>query len=702
MEARPVFLNGENIGRLEHSWRRNRPFFAYLPRGTRAVGQGSSRVDVIEALLKKHAEQNGAVVPDRVRQTSRGHNRMAVPSMPGVEVTPSADTNVPTGVFIDGQRVGSIHYNGRTSHYTVGTSRLPSPSFPGGRLSRDAALQALVAEMRSSPEAQQEAADGRREVAASLARQRRRAEEIRRRQIRELRARDEARQAANRRRRDAANRSYMDENYGVRRSFRPTWVGGSRSKEIFKDIPDGETIYELPAETSVRKPVGVKFLGEKDGIYYYFRDGDSQIYTIRNVNGYWVGSHAERAWYDKEAHTLTRMPGSESAIASDKDFDNFLRTLYGKMSHPPEYGERPASFKRGFGNTTAPLWLKDVIEEVKAGTRKPKQVSVPHDNDGFTLDDPSVDPEYAILALSAFEVEGNGFTSIVNLNDSNFYGDELHVSGTIFYNGTSAGNFSMEVQFGRKNIYAASMDVDSSRQSQGFAMIFAMQSQSTIAGQGIQTVTVTANCDVGGYAWASRGFAFKDKGDSAAAKPFFREIAEASPGDRIKGGRNYEEATGYDFIASERIIAAAKVMLARYDGPQSNWPESWEIASFGEDMPETHWTKKPHRGNVDIPMWPGKGAMLGSHWAGIRPVFIADEFKAMGDDWMKRVWANLPYAESVYVPDDYLNWNLRSDYHLMSADVLLGPAGMESKSVPLNANDIATTLASLQGVMEKE
>lgn len=125
--------------------------------------------------------------------------------------------------------------------------------------------------------------------------------------------------------------------------------------------------------------------------------------------------------------------------------------------------------------------------------------------------------------------------------------------------------------------------------------------------RGIKFIELTAGLDVGGYAWAKRGFDWRSRSVGRDGGP--REPLASSIGrllDRILREAKYDKY-GVDDHASyvEEVTAEVRAIESMLDDPTVSvldWPTPADLARIG-------W----RRGMYE---WPGKDGMLGSTWDG--------------------------------------------------------------------------------------
>jgi hypothetical protein len=154
------------------------------------------------------------------------------------------------------------------------------------------------------------------------------------------------------------------------------------------------------------------------------------------------------------------------------------------------------------------------------------------------------------------------------------------------------------------------LELDRTVQGQGFAERFNQHLFRWYRDSGIERVELTANIDVGGYAWARKGYDWASERDfDKVAQRAFAAIdslsGEASLADEkyplrvdlIRQERREEQLAAAEAL-SERLFAAA-------EGNAEN-PTPFEISQVGR------W---PGAGRDD--WWIGKAILMGSSWRGV-------------------------------------------------------------------------------------
>lgn len=143
-------------------------------------------------------------------------------------------------------------------------------------------------------------------------------------------------------------------------------------------------------------------------------------------------------------------------------------------------------------------------------------------------------------------------------------------------------------------VYHAFLSLRPNVQGQGFAEAWNGKLMDWYSESGLDRIEVTANIDVGGYTWARQGFDFKGQAQQADIKQRLeREMS-----------RNTEKYTAEQVIEVNAILARLALPFDHDDRPTA-----YEVSQVG---------RLPGQGKRE--RWPGKKAMLGSYWAGVKPV----------------------------------------------------------------------------------
>lgn len=178
------------------------------------------------------------------------------------------------------------------------------------------------------------------------------------------------------------------------------------------------------------------------------------------------------------------------------------------------------------------------------------------------------------------------------------------ISG-IIYNarGTRVGNFNRNVSVdaaGNPTVYHALLTIQRRSQGSGFAKAFNRHAEAIYRAKGVKKVTVSANIDVGGYAWAATGFDFNvDRDDTmtplARAERRAKQARQLIDSTRDRGGITTEQ---YNLVIDQFI--APGLTVSEQSALEGKITHAWELAHLGP--------------NHEI----GKAILLNRHWSGVK------------------------------------------------------------------------------------
>ena len=155
--------------------------------------------------------------------------------------------------------------------------------------------------------------------------------------------------------------------------------------------------------------------------------------------------------------------------------------------------------------------------------------------------------------------------------------------------GETAGFFDRRItsESGKLVAHHDLLSIYDDKQGQGIGSKFIKASDEYYRKVGVDEIRLTANVDVGGYAWAKQGFDFVDP---SAAGGVIMKLADYNTDDAAYQGQVQKLADR----ANEAISS----------GNRALWPSAFEVSRAGYKPGAT--------------IWPGKGAMLGSNWEGVK------------------------------------------------------------------------------------
>ena len=159
--------------------------------------------------------------------------------------------------------------------------------------------------------------------------------------------------------------------------------------------------------------------------------------------------------------------------------------------------------------------------------------------------------------------------------------------------GRFVGNARRE--FSGDDVHHALFEIEADFRGQGLATRFNAAMDDIYRANGIRTVSVQADIDVGGYTWAKAGFDWDDAYFSANQEDIISRLQKIER--RVRG------STVLTTAERKQLREWIDAVDADTDTSE-DWPTPYEIAMIG-------W-------RPGAKIWPGKSGMLHSNWYGIR------------------------------------------------------------------------------------
>lgn len=184
------------------------------------------------------------------------------------------------------------------------------------------------------------------------------------------------------------------------------------------------------------------------------------------------------------------------------------------------------------------------------------------------------------------------FGSIVD-RDGNVVGS---VERTVYVNGN-----------GEVEVHHDYLTINADQQGGGFADAYYRHLYGQYEKYGVDVVTINANIDVGGYAWAQRGFEW-DGGRSSD----YQRSQMAGNVDNILAGLSNGHATVDGLRTAFTDEQRRRIQEFRAELRTNPDLTPKQVANALSDIT---WTEYTRRGKP-ITMWPGKRALLGTSWNG--------------------------------------------------------------------------------------
>lgn len=191
------------------------------------------------------------------------------------------------------------------------------------------------------------------------------------------------------------------------------------------------------------------------------------------------------------------------------------------------------------------------------------------------------------------------------------------------------GNFNRQLNLEDGTVYNSYFSIGNQHRDNGFARALNQQMFDFYTSRGFTKVHLSANIDVGGYAWARQGFDWHNTPWNVS--DMVRDLTHSKNPD---------------------LAAEAKTMLDRLQDPLDH-VSAYEISELGRDL----WLAGKIDTDTDIPtgveasfrivdeydgtvysyvrkFWPGKNILLGSSWHGeIELTDYSDARRSYGDKW---------------------------------------------------------------------
>lgn len=275
---------------------------------------------------------------------------------------------------------------------------------------------------------------------------------------------------------------------------------------------------------------------------------------------------------------------------SHAELDRGLRQLaeFANAFNPGQDRDHKGRWTK-IGGGTKKAWKTKALDVVT------KQADNPG---GYSITEVSAEHREALQDVFSF-ADGNLSTAVTDVHGVPELGATI-VKGEIYdADGKKVGKFGRSIRLnaaGDPIVEHNSLVLDSNLQGQGFAQAFNNHLFDWYRDSGVKEVSLHANHDVGGYAWARAGYDWQEKDDVKDVRTRLR--ANANRGDkRIPAERREEQ------------MRLAKDLLDRLQAKNwgsDNYPTPYEISQLGR------W---PGAGKDD--WWIGKAVLVGSSWYGV-------------------------------------------------------------------------------------
>lgn len=305
------------------------------------------------------------------------------------------------------------------------------------------------------------------------------------------------------------------------------------------------------------------------------RGPDGRFIRANSVQGL-VGSARARLGLTRPAIPATPTPRPASPTANGRREPQPRKRAAARLKPPAPKAEAPISADEQAAGSVEKVSIGDLLA---TGPRSQRRI-------GETARD-----------LLKQRLEGTYAGLRVEIHEVDVQRDELTFRARIRdADGVGVGTIERQLfrdRDGTLHAYHALLSIDRSHQGQGFAQAWNDHLYAWYRESGLSYVKVTANIDVGGYTWARQGFDFADEHAAATIRRRLRAFLEGQGGS----------------LRPEQVLTA-EAMLKRLDGTfgSPGYPTAYEVSQTG---------RLPGQ-NKRNDVWPGRAAMLGSFWSGIK------------------------------------------------------------------------------------
>jgi GNAT superfamily N-acetyltransferase len=268
---------------------------------------------------------------------------------------------------------------------------------------------------------------------------------------------------------------------------------------------------------------------------------------------------------------------------------------------PPEGPRNDASSWRRWGDRA------QQIADSPGPTLEDLRTSTQRYRDGARIPTDEYNANIERIRVAFQEMYGPGDGSIgrngatVEVATVSSYGASAGVTGFILKDGERIGNFTRSIKWdpytGKpKEIHNDYFRINPEHQGQGIAEDLYRRQENWAIREGVPRITIHANIDVGGYAWASKGYDFRSRAQAT------RILGRMRQNTRWQTSGEHGDA-----------FRAAQEQLDTWSNNMSSGgraPTAYELSQLGR---ENAWTT-----DAGKQMWPGKALMLGTGWQAVK------------------------------------------------------------------------------------
>lgn len=295
---------------------------------------------------------------------------------------------------------------------------------------------------------------------------------------------------------------------------------------------------------------------------------------------------------------------------------------------PAEREERKRKINEAWNKRVADNrdFLTPIISDSYSGSYTPEQ-NIRFANKLFRDATKKQDKLSGEVIKDAWEVDdkASGLKSEVHAVINNRNDDTVSIMGRVKNeNGSVVGRFTRTV-YRDGHVYNSYFSMNDDMQGTGFGSQLYRNAEVVLKKAGFDRVEISANIDVGGYAWAKMGFDFKEDYQANSFKNDLISFVTRNMESRFAG----QTAEQYD--KHKAIITNA------INTQLSSRPRAWEIAAF--NIPGWTKTKNIYNSSTkiweDVPMHLGKAFMLGKGWSAVKYLKDQDPGYKIGEQYYK-------------------------------------------------------------------
>ncbi|MFE3196797.1 hypothetical protein [Embleya sp. NPDC059237] len=202
--------------------------------------------------------------------------------------------------------------------------------------------------------------------------------------------------------------------------------------------------------------------------------------------------------------------------------------------------------------------------------------------------------ERTIARLLTAAVNPEGLALRATIDTADVVNDESIILGGGFFttSGHYAGSWNFDLNPVARTAYLDFLRIESAHRAQGFVSAWTEHFENWLIAQEYRAISLLANIDIGGYAWARNGYYWTDEEAATDLLDELHDVRDAAPA-AVRG-------------ELDRLLARA----SRYPFGSAEYPSPWDVSELGASRP---WIDEEDR-----TQWFGKHFLLGRNWYGTK------------------------------------------------------------------------------------